>query len=76
MNRVSPTPHEYAKYADAQDEIDVPEYFNLPNLIKVSDFLDVTLKITIPKPITPKTFKSIWNGNRMYDSEYFSPGFS
>ena len=59
MNRVSPTPHEYAKYADAQDEIDVPEYFNLPNLIKVSDFLDVTLKITIPKPITPKTFKSI-----------------
>ena len=37
MNRVSSTPHEYAEYANAKDEIDVPEYFNLPNLIKVSD---------------------------------------
>ena len=44
MNQVSSTPHEYAKYANAQNEIDVPEYFNLPNLIKVSKLLAIMVR--------------------------------
>ena len=44
MNQVSSTPQEYAKYANAQNEIDVPEYFNLPNLIKVSKLLAIMVR--------------------------------
>ena len=36
VNRVSSTPHQYTSYVNAQDETNVPEYFNLPNLIRVS----------------------------------------
>ena len=36
VNQVSSTPNEYASYVNAQDETNVPEYFNLPNLIRVS----------------------------------------
>ena len=38
MNRVSSTPNEYANYVNTQDEIYVPEYFNLPHLLRVSRF--------------------------------------
>ena len=38
MNRVSSTPNEYANYVNTQDEICVPEYFNLPHLLRVSRF--------------------------------------
>ena len=36
VNRVSSTPNAYTSYVNAQDETNVPEYFNLPNLIRVS----------------------------------------
>ena len=36
VNRVSSTPNQYTSYVNAQDETNVPEYFNLPNLIRVS----------------------------------------
>ena len=38
MNRVSSSPNEYANYENAQEDICVPEYFNLPNLLRVSRF--------------------------------------
>ena len=36
MNPVSSTPNGYAGYVGTGDGYYVPEYFNLPNLIKVS----------------------------------------
>ena len=59
MNRVSSTPNEYAKYLNTQDEIDVPEYFNLPNLIRVSYGHKISLtargSVTYFKVITQMT---------------------
>ena len=59
MNRVSSTPNEYAKYVNTQDEIDVPEYFNLPNLIRVSKGHKISLpardRVTYFKVITQMT---------------------
>ena len=43
MNRVSSSQNEYTNYVNAEEEICVPEYFNLPNLIRVSNGQQISL---------------------------------
>ena len=43
MNRVSSSQNEYTNYVNAREEICVPEYFNLPNLIRVSNNQQIPL---------------------------------
>ena len=47
MNLVSSTQQDYAEYARTQDEDQAPEYFNLPNLIRVSDGLHFFLIVFV-----------------------------